>query len=111
MRSQDVEDCLTVGGIGLAGYIGDNWNGWRLDIHACDHFAQRLAGRGNYAGMESMRDGDLGGLQAGRQESADGRIHGGGFPANDTLHRAVDVGNDDIARDGLKDTLHLGQRR
>ena len=58
-----------------------------------------------------MRDCDLGGLQAFGQESRDGRIHGGGFPADDALYRAVDIGDDDIALDGFEDAFHLGQWR
>ncbi len=107
---QDIQDLGAAGGIGFAGHVGNDRDLRGLHVHAVDDLAQRLAGRANDAGVEGVRNRDLGGLQASGQEGCDGRIHGRGCPADHALHRAVDVGDDNVAFDGLQDALHFGQR-
>ncbi len=106
LAGQQIQNLFASGWIALTGHIGYDRQFGGLDVHAFDHTAQRLASRGDNAGVESVRDRDLDRLVTGLAEFDQGLIHSRGGTAQHALHRAVDVGNDDVIGDRLDHLFH-----
>ena len=111
LAAQDLDDLAAVGGISLAGHVGDDRQAGRAHVHAADDLLERHAGRCDDARVEGMRDRDLDGAVIGGLECSNGSVHSRGLAANDRLVVAVDVGQGDVSLDAGQDALYLGQRR
>ena len=96
---QHVLDGLDIQWVEFAGYVGNQRQPGRGNVHSIKHGAQWLAGRGDDAGVEGVADRQLHGLVAALLEQFDGCLDGLALAADDRLGGAVDIGRNDIAVD------------
>ncbi len=83
----------------------------RFEVEPGQDILQR-AGRGrDDFGVEGVAHGQLDHLMAGVAESFHGRFDRGGRATDDRLRLAVEVGDDDVAVDGVERGLDLVERR
>ncbi len=93
----------------VAGHVGDDRQPRRAHIHAGDDSLERLAGRGDDAGMKSVRNRNFHGTKILRLKSGNRRVDGRGLATDHRLVGAVDVGQGHIAVDAGQHLFHLGE--
>ena len=98
---EDIFDALDRGRVDVAGDVGDQRQLRFVDFQPVEHLAQRLAGRGDDAGVEGMADRDAHGLHPFLVEEIDGLLDRFACPADHHLIVRIDIGRDDIAIDLL----------
>ena len=106
LRDHEVFDFLGVIGIKFRRDVGGNGQFGRVKSQRIQKRAVLRHGRTHDFGMESMRNGDLHGLNAHIGKHFNGIVHGFGSAGNDGLGGAVFIGYGHIPADAFEVRLH-----